>query len=72
MQEGVCDQIMALVAAQPEDSVFFKPFNNIPDTLDKDTMAALKQEAAAIIRTQIQPAFAKTKDFIQRVSCNNL
>ncbi|MCA1855435.1 DUF885 family protein [Massilia oculi] len=52
-------------ARQPEDTVFFTPFRNMPSSLPAAEQDALKARAATLIREAVQPAYARVLAFFR-------
>lgn len=52
-------------ARQPEDTVFFTPFRNMPSSLPAAEQDALKARAATLIRERVQPAYARVLAFFR-------
>jgi len=52
-------------ARQPEDTVFFTPFRNMPSSLPAAEQDALKARAVALIRERVQPAYAQVLAFFR-------
>jgi uncharacterized protein (DUF885 family) len=53
--------IAAVVNAKPEDTAFYEPFKNIPANVPDQ--AQLRSQALAVIRDQVQPAYAALLKF---------
>jgi uncharacterized protein (DUF885 family) len=52
-------------AKTPQETVFYTPFKSIPSTVPAAEQEALRAQAAAIIREQVQPAYAKVLAFFR-------
>ncbi len=52
-------------AKTPQETVFFNPFKTMPATVPVAEQEALKTQAAAVIRDQVQPAYAKMLAFFR-------
>lgn len=48
-----------------EDSVFWRPLTRIPQTWSDDERSALQAKARTLIGTQVQPAYARVRDFLR-------
>ncbi|MFC5511991.1 DUF885 domain-containing protein [Massilia jejuensis] len=60
------DAALASVAgAAPEDTVFYLPFKSMPAAIPAAEQAALRAQAIAAIREQVQPAHAATLAFMR-------
>ena len=60
------DAALASVAeARPEDTVFFTPFKTMPASIPASVQAALRTQALAAIRDQVQPAYASVLRFMR-------
>ncbi|MGA9795876.1 MAG: DUF885 family protein [Rhizomicrobium sp.] len=55
--EGRDASIAAVVHAKPEDTVFYVPFKQMPASVPNQ--AQLRADAIAVIRDQVQPAYAR-------------
>ncbi len=65
IMQRVPEQIRRVIAANPKDSPFFKAFATIPDSIDKDTAAALQDEAQRLITEALNPAYEQFGGFIE-------
>jgi uncharacterized protein (DUF885 family) len=52
-------------AKTPQDTVFYTPFRNFPATVPAAEQEALKTQAVAVIRDQVQPAYARVLAFFR-------
>jgi uncharacterized protein (DUF885 family) len=59
--------LASVVDARPEDTVFFTPFKTMPAAISAAEQAALRAQAIAAIREQVQPAYAATLAFMRDV-----
>ncbi len=60
------DASLASVAdAAPEDTVFYTPFKTMPASMPAAEQAALRAQAVAAIRSQVQPAYARVLKFMR-------
>jgi uncharacterized protein (DUF885 family) len=60
------DTALASVAeAAPEDTVFYTPFKTMPAAIPAAGQAALRAQAVAAIRAQVQPAYAAVLAFLR-------
>jgi len=57
--------LASVVEARPEDTVFFTPFKTMPAAIPAAEQAALRAQAIAAIREQVQPAYAATLAFVR-------
>ncbi len=55
--ERVTDQIAAQVVDDPTESLFYKPFNTMPDSIPADQQTSLQAEARQVIDDAIVPAY---------------
>ena len=62
---SVVPQLDSLIAADPEDSVFYGPMRGLPDTLPVAEREALAARYRALVTETINPSFAKLRDFIR-------
>jgi uncharacterized protein (DUF885 family) len=62
------DASVAAVAGlkSPEDSVFYKPFRDLPATIPADLQARLRAEAARVIRDKVIPAYRGLLTYLDR------
>jgi prolyl oligopeptidase len=58
-------QIRRQIVATPEQSPFFKPFRDIPDSIDASTQTQLKRAASKSIREQVIPAYRTLLAFFE-------
>ncbi|MEP4890577.1 MAG: DUF885 domain-containing protein [Aliiglaciecola sp.] len=56
-------QIQKQLVEQPEQSLFYKPFANINDSIAENEKARLQQQAKSIITDQIVPAYGAFYEF---------
>jgi uncharacterized protein (DUF885 family) len=59
----VSKQIASQSVADPVASAFYKPFVNMPAAMSEQQKAALRSEAAQIIREKVVPAYARLGKF---------
>ncbi|MGI4843526.1 MAG: DUF885 domain-containing protein [Janthinobacterium lividum] len=52
-------------AKTPQETVFYTPFKNFPASVPGAEQEALRAQAAAVIREQVQPAYAKVLAFFR-------
>ncbi len=64
VMERVPAQIDRLLAGDPEDSPFYKPFRNAPPELSPAQAAELRRSAAQVIRSRVNPALAEFREFL--------
>ncbi len=64
VMERVPAQIDRLLAGEPEDSPFYKPFNSTTAGLDEARMAELRNEASVVIEQGLNPALAEFREFL--------
>lgn len=64
--ERVRPQIAELAKQPPEQSGYYRPFKTIPASLPAADRERLTKTAAELIRTRVQPAFAKLLEFMDR------
>jgi uncharacterized protein (DUF885 family) len=57
--------LASVVEARPEDTVFFTPFKTMPAAVPAAEQSALRAQAIAAIREQVQPAYAATLAFVR-------
>lgn len=57
--------LASVVEAKPEDTVFYTPFKNMPSAIPAAEQDALRTQAIAAIRGQVQPAYATTLAFVR-------
>ena len=63
VMDRVPAQLDGVITENPEDSPYYKPFRQLPASIDNETAAQLQAEARRIIAEEISPAFADFKDF---------
>lgn len=54
-----------------DNSVFFQPFQNFPDTIDKQQQQQLVQRAMNSIEQMVYPAYATLHDYLEKVYIPN-
>ncbi|MDN4060168.1 DUF885 family protein [Massilia sp. YIM B02769] len=57
--------LASVVDAKPEDTVFYTPFKTMPAAIPAAEQAALRAQAVAAIRSQVQPAYARVLTFMR-------
>ena len=62
--QGRDGSITAVIDAGPQDNLFYTPFKDMPGIAD-DQKTALRAEAAAVIRDQVQPAYVELLKFMR-------
>ena len=62
--QGLDKSITAVTEATPEKSLFYTPFQDMPG-VPAEQQAALRAEAIAVIRDQVQPAYAELLKFVR-------
>ena len=60
-------QIAAQLVEEPEDSPFFRLFDNLPDTLDAAEREAIRKDALTTIDKQVLPAYKRLASWFERV-----
>ena len=63
--ENVIGQLDTQLAAAPEESPYFAPVLNFPDTVPEAERARLRQAHLEIIRDGIYPGYRRLRDFLQ-------
>lgn len=61
---GFEQSISSYIANDVEQSVFFQPLQRKPDSLDEQQWQLFRQQAAELIRTQVNPAYQAFYDFM--------
>jgi uncharacterized protein (DUF885 family) len=57
--------LASVVDAKPEDTVFYTPFKTMPAAIPAAEQAALRAQAVAAIRSQVQSAYARVLTFMR-------
>lgn len=57
--------LASVVDAKPEDTVFYTPFKTMPAAIPAAEQAALRAQAVAAIRSQVQPSYARVLTFMR-------
>lgn len=57
--------LASVVDARPEDTVFYTPFKSMPAAIPAAEQDALRAQAVAAIRSQVQPAYARVLAFMR-------
>jgi uncharacterized protein (DUF885 family) len=63
---GLADRVRSLMADDPRQSVFWKPFRQRPDTIDPRQWHDLQERAASAIRDGVMPAYGDLVEFLSR------
>jgi prolyl oligopeptidase len=63
VMERVPAQLNSVITANPEDSPYYKPFREMPDTIEAKSAQQMQAQARTIIAEQITPAFGEFRDF---------
>lgn len=58
-------QLDALAVARPEDSLFWKPVTNFPDSVGDPDRARLTARYRTLIAGQLLPAYARLRDYVR-------
>ncbi|GHG75575.1 hypothetical protein GCM10010919_29880 [Alishewanella longhuensis] len=61
---GFEQSISSYIAVDAEQSVFFQPLQRKPDSLDEQQWQQFRQQAAELIRTQVNPAYQAFYNFM--------
>ena len=64
VMQRVPAQIDRLLAGEPSDSPFYKPFRTLADGFSAAQGADLRHSATQVIRNQLNPALAEFRDFL--------
>ncbi len=67
VMKRVPHQIRRQIVDQPENSLFYKPFHSISDSIDKKTADRLQREAKVAIRDVVVPSFKRFQKFFNEV-----
>jgi uncharacterized protein (DUF885 family) len=62
--QGFEQSIISYVVADAEQSVFFQPLQRRPESLDEAQWQLMRQQAAELILTEVNPAFQAFYDFM--------
>lgn len=62
--ERMLPQLTAIVVEKPEDSLFYKPITDMPESFSAEDKARLSQAYQRAITEQINPAYKKLHDFV--------
>jgi len=65
VMENVLGQLDAMLAGPVEDTAFYQPIANFPDTIAEPDRARLRAAYAVTIATRIRPALARLRDTIR-------
>lgn len=63
VMQRVPDQILKQVPDKPSDSLFLKPFQNLPDWLSADEKKSLRQRATAAVSDHVIPSYRRFHKF---------
>lgn len=61
---GLSERVAALIADDPQASLFWKPFNRRPDTISPDQWDELQSRAAAALSGNVMPAYRDVVAFL--------
>lgn len=53
------------IVANPEDSYFYSPFKNLPETISQERKDSLQKAALAVVRDSVIPSFRQIKTFFE-------
>ncbi len=67
VMKRVPHQIRRQIVDKPEQSLFYKPFHSISDSIDDKTSTRLQSEAKAAIRDVVVPSFKRFEKFFNEV-----
>ena len=59
-------QMRAMGSADVQKSIFYTPVNNMPDSFSKEDKKRFAAEFVKLIREQLEPAYKKLADFLQK------
>ncbi len=65
--EGTLEALQKLISSEPEASLFFRPFDCFPGTIQAAQRSALFREGAAAIRSSVIPGFRAMIEFIRDI-----
>ena len=63
--EKIIPQLQAQLVAQPQDSIFYSPINNFPETFSEQDKAELTKAYQAMISEKLVPALADLKGYFE-------
>ena len=63
VMERVPSQLDKVITENPEDSPFFRPFNNMPEGMPTGTAAELREQALSVVANQVTPAYRDFRSF---------
>jgi uncharacterized protein (DUF885 family) len=66
IMERVRNQLDAIATGRPEDSGFYRPFRTMPAEIGRTDGARLTAAGLERVKTRLQPAFARLRDFVDR------
>ncbi len=58
-------QLKPLYETAPEESIFYRPLNNLPESIDSTVRTQLIKDYTTSIKNVLQPAYAKLNSFIE-------
>lgn len=63
LMQRVSKQIARQAAGNPAENAFYKPFVKMPDTFTQEQKTTLRNQATALIRDKVVPAYARLSQF---------
>ncbi|RDX36440.1 DUF885 domain-containing protein [Kangiella sp. HD9-110m-PIT-SAG07] len=63
--EGYSDSIRVYIKDDAQDTVWYRPFNNMPETLSAEDKEALQKEAAQVIKSTVLPQYQAYLTFFE-------
>lgn len=63
--DGYTDGIKVYIKDKAEETVWYRPFNSMPDTINSDQQAALQEEAAEVINSKVVPQYQAYQEFFE-------
>jgi len=61
---GVVEDLEAMQSAEPESTVFLKPFKSAPKDIDKSALKSLEETTVQVVKNEVQPALKSLSDCI--------
>ncbi|GAA4364176.1 DUF885 domain-containing protein [Kangiella marina] len=63
--DGYSDSISVYIKDDPKETVWYRPFNNMPDTLSTEDQAVLQKKAAKVISNKVLPQYQAYLTFFE-------
>ena len=63
--DGYSDSIKVYIKDKPQDTVWYRPFNSMPESISREEQEALRQQAEKVIGSKVVPQYQAYLDFFE-------